>query len=100
MTVKVQVYQKATHRDQYLHFSSHHPLKHKLGVICTLYDRCDNIVTEKADAARDGYLNWSFKRVREQMDQWERKNNRKISKIDSKDKSTKTSHSALRQVGF
>ena len=50
--VKVQVYRKATHTDQYLNFSSHHLLNHKLGVICTLYDCCDNIVTEEADATK------------------------------------------------
>ena len=93
--VKVHVYRNATHTDQYLHFSSH-----KLGVICTLYDRCD-IVTEKADAANEidnvnrdlgacGYPSWSFKRVREKMDKQEQKNNRKTSKMESKGKSTKT----------
>ena len=51
--VKVQVYRKATHTDQYLNFSSHHPLNHKLCVIRTLYDRCDNIVTEEVDAIKE-----------------------------------------------
>ena len=43
------------------------------------YDRCDNIVTEEADAAaeiihvekalkRCGYPKWSFRKVRESMD--------------------------------
>ena len=93
--VKVQVYCKATHTDQYLNFSSNHPLNHKLSVICNLYDLCDNIVTEEADAAEEidhvkhalgasGYPSGSFKIVREQMDQQERKNNRKINKKDSK----------------
>ena len=70
--VKVQVYSKTTHTDQYLSFCSHHPLNHKLGVICTLYDRCDTIVMEEADAAaeithmdkalgRCGYPKWSFR---------------------------------------
>ena len=48
--VKVQVYRKVTHTDQYVSFRSHHQLNHKLGVIRTLYDRYDNIVTEEADA--------------------------------------------------
>ena len=35
-----------THTDQYLKFSSHHPLHQKLGVIKPLLDRCNNIVTD------------------------------------------------------
>ena len=52
---------------------------------------CDNIVTEGADEAKQidhgacGYPSWFFKRMREQMDQQEWKNNRTISKMDRKD---------------
>ena len=99
--VKVQVYQKATHTDQYRNFSSHHPLNHTMCVIRTLYEQCDNIVTEEVDAAKEidrvnralgacSYLSWSVKRVKEHMKQGERKNNRKIDKKYSKDNSTKT----------
>ena len=48
-SVKLLVYRKPTHTDQYLNYESHHPLHHKLGVIRTLYDRKNNIVTEEAD---------------------------------------------------
>ena len=70
-----QVYRKVTHMDQYLScFRSHHLFNHKLGVICTLYDQCDNIVTVEADAtaeiihvdkALDGwvYFKWPFRKV-------------------------------------
>ena len=44
-TIKLLVYRKKTHTDQYLNFSSHHPLDKKLGVIKTLLDRRNNIVT-------------------------------------------------------
>ena len=47
-----------------------------------------------------GYPSWSFKRVREQLDQWELKNNLKINKKDSKDKRTKIRVSALCQDCF
>ena len=76
--VKVQVYQKATHTDHYLNFSFDHPLNHKMDVIHTLYDHCDNIVTEEADAAKEidhvnralgtcSYPSWFFKTVRVQL---------------------------------
>ena len=48
-SVKLCIYRKKTHTDQYLQFSSHHPLHQKLGVIRTLLDRNDSIVTEEED---------------------------------------------------
>ena len=48
-SMKVQVYRKKTYTDQYLNFRSHHSLQHKLGIIRTLYDICDNIVTDPDD---------------------------------------------------
>ena len=47
--VKLMVYRKKTHTEQYLHFDSHHPVQHKLSVIGTLLDRCRTIVSEKDD---------------------------------------------------
>ena len=76
-SVKLQVYRKKTHTDQYLNFSSHHPIQHKLGVIRTLFDRCENIVSEENDRKVEeehireamkkcGYPNWTFKKVKHQ----------------------------------
>ena len=77
-TVKLLVYRKKTHTDQYLHFTSHHPLQHKLGVIRTLFERCVDIVSEEEDRRKEeqhvvealkqcGYPEWSFRRVRKQL---------------------------------
>ncbi|XP_072048492.1 uncharacterized protein [Amphiura filiformis] len=73
-SVKLLVYRKKTHTDQYLHFQSHHPLQHKLGVIRTLMDRKDKVITEEADKLVEeqkikealkicGYPEWAFKDV-------------------------------------
>jgi len=75
-TVKLVVYRKKTHTDQYLHCDSHHPLQHKLGVIRTLTDRAECIVTEKEDKIKEvehvkkvlgdvGYKDWMFRKVSE-----------------------------------
>ena len=70
-TIKVAIYRKATHTDQYLDFHSHHPLEHKLSVIRTLMNRADTTVTEPGDLAEEhnhikqalricGYKDWTF----------------------------------------
>ena len=52
-SVKLLVYMKTTHTDQYLNFASHHPLNHKLGVVRMLLDRMDRIVTEDVDKQKE-----------------------------------------------
>ncbi len=39
-SLDLSVYRKLTHTNQYLNFSSHHPLHQKLGVMRTLRHRC------------------------------------------------------------
>ena len=57
-SVKLQMYQKKTHTDQYLHFSFHHLLNHKLGAIRTLYDRCKKVAVDLAYAVKEiGHVN-------------------------------------------
>ena len=66
-----QVYRKPTHTEQYLSFSSHHPLQHKLGVIRTLSDRATTIVSKEVDKQDElvrvrrslaicGYKDWAW----------------------------------------
>ena len=45
--MKVKVYRKKTHIDQCLNFGAYHLLIHKLGVVRTLYEGSDNIVTNE-----------------------------------------------------
>lgn len=47
--MKVDVYRKPTHTNQYLRFDSHHPLEHKLGVIRTLHRRENTIPTDSVN---------------------------------------------------
>ncbi len=95
-SVKLLVYRKSTHTDQYLNFASHHPIHHKLGVVRTLLDRCNNVITEQGDKeqeeqkikhalSRCGYPNWTFNHVKRQMD---RKQDKKPAK--KKDSTTNT----------
>ena len=65
------VYRKSTHTDQYLSFSSHQPLEHKLGVIRTLTHRAKVLSSDaerlehdidhvKKSLAICGYTQWAW----------------------------------------
>jgi len=77
--LKLCIYRKTTHTDQYLNFSSHHPVKHKLSVVRTLLERSQQLVTVSQDKMQDdahvkealqacGYPPWFFSKVRCQME--------------------------------
>ena len=77
--LKTTVYRKKTHTNQYLAFTSHHPLHQKLGVVRTLLDRCEGFVmqqdkeidTENIKKALSGcgYPRWSMDLVEKKLDQ-------------------------------
>ncbi|XP_072051693.1 uncharacterized protein [Amphiura filiformis] len=78
-SVKLLVYREKSHTDQYLNFTSHHPLHQKLGVVRTLLDRKDKIVTEEKDREQEenkiktalnncGYPDWTIEKVKDQME--------------------------------
>ena len=83
-TIKLQVYRKPTHTDLYLNYQSHHPVHQKLGVVRTLMDRKDHIVTEEEDKINEdkkveealkvcGYPTWAFEKVKKQMERGKQK---------------------------
>jgi len=77
-SLKLQIYRKPTHTDQYLNFTSHHPIEHKLSVVRTLLDRSRSLVSETIDKEEEekhvekalmscGNPKWTFKKVKSQM---------------------------------
>ena len=71
-TIKMRVYRKATHTDQYLNFESNHPLEQKRGVVRTLAHHAESIVSDHKDRegeidhvrtalSYNGYPSWLLK---------------------------------------
>ena len=59
VSLSFSVYRKSTHTDQYLHFDSHQPLEHKLGVICTLKHRANTISSNQDSLEHELSHNYS-----------------------------------------
>ena len=96
-SVKVKVFRKKTHTNQYLAFDSHHPLHQKLGVPRTLLNRCDEIVTEEEDRKEErntiknalnicGYPDRTIKRVEEKLRNKEETKGKGNSRKESREK--------------
>ena len=77
----MKVFRKDTHTKRYLNFSSNHPMKHKRGIMRTLMNRVDRLVSDETELGRDkehirktlevnGYLNWTLadSRMADQLD--------------------------------
>ena len=68
-SISTKVFRKDTHTDQYLIFSSNHPLEHERGVVRTLMNSADRLVSEETEFGKEkdhirkalrmnGYLDW------------------------------------------
>ena len=91
--MKVKVYRKKTHTNQYLAFASHHPLHQKMGVARTLLNRCEEIVTEDEDRKQErntiktaGYPDWTIVRVEETLRNKEENKRKGNSRKESSEK--------------
>ena len=77
--VKIKVYKKPTHTDQYLMYESNHHIGQKLGIISTLRHRVETIVTTEEDRKEEeegiknalkecGYPQWALDRKAKDRD--------------------------------
>ena len=93
--MKLLIFRKNTHTDQYLNISSHHPLYQKMGVNRTLLDRCETLVTKEEDKRKErehakealsrcGYPQFTISTVQRKM---KKKEDNIMKKLVEKDKS-------------
>ena len=96
-STKLCIYRKKTHTNQYLQFNSHHPLHQKLGVIRSLLDRKESIVTEEEDKKTEekvicdalklcGYPSWALDKAKKDKDKQQKKKDSKQTTTDNKSK--------------
>ena len=87
-TIKISIYRKPTHTDQYLDWRSNHHISQKTGIIRTFKHRIDTLVTDEADKINElehvkkalkicGHPNWAMNKKSKPQAQ----NNDTISKI-------------------
>ena len=96
---KFKSYRKSTHTDQYLNFNSHHPLHQKLGIVRTVFDRANTLISTEEDRLAEissikaalrlcNYANWTFRQVQKMM---KNKKRDQTKKKTPKSESAKTS---------
>jgi hypothetical protein len=97
-TIKLTVYRKPTHTNQYLSYNSHHHISHKVSVVRTLVDRAETIVTNPEDRSKEiatiksaldhcGYPKWIVDDTKRKIEEKKKK-----SKGTAKDKEKNKGH--------
>ena len=87
--IKLKVYKKPTHTDQYLMFSSNHHIGQKLGIVSTLKHRIETIVTTTEDKEEEeegmklalkecGYPQWAVDRKKKKKEKREDQSRGKV----------------------
>ena len=72
-SIRITIFRKKTHTDQYLDFRSNHHLKQKLGIVSTFKHRIDTLITTEQDKQEEerhvknalqncGYPHWALNR--------------------------------------
>ena len=88
-TLKIKIYKKPTHTDQYLMYNSNHHIGQKLGIISTLKHRIQTIVTTEEDKKEEeremknalkecGYPQWTMNRKKKEKQNKEKECKGKI----------------------
>lgn len=83
-TLKTSIYRKPTNTNQYLDYRSNHHVKNKIGIISTLRNRIDKLVTTEEDKAEEekhittalrrcGHPKWSLNRKKAPKQQHEQR---------------------------
>ena len=97
-SVKIKIYRKPTHTDQYLLWTSEHPVAHKLSVVRTLYDRA-NLVTNAQDREEEEkHIKQALKTCQYPawvIDKGKREGQRKQKKDTKKKKDTKSENRGM-----
>ena len=95
--IDTSVYRKKTHTDQYLNFRSHHPLHQKIGVVRSLLDRKEAIVSTEAEKTKEDthitsalrkndYPMWAIQKAKKMQNQEPKKGNKTQKKKSDKDR--------------
>jgi hypothetical protein len=82
--IKLKIYRKATHTNQYLSFKSHHHISHKMSVVRTLVDRAETVITDPEDKVSElnviskvlkdcGYPAWTVKATKKAVEEKKKK---------------------------